>query len=387
MCYIDPQASRAARLLGVDYADAVIGFEFKGRQGNPVIRGIVTAIEHQPAIAAVIQGFRDEEVNALAAAQSYECLQLWKRFLIALRVHERIGEYDVEGDDEDEDGKDNLRRDLRNIQAENEEDENSDDEGGGGRGGRFFPDRFAEGIAQPTAGHIPGVTSSAIDPEVTHSGGGGFMMDDQNQDAEQAYRENELRQLPVEPDYGDSISLAYRRYVDPNRSEVVEEEEVGGGGFLAEPEIEPDPGLVLEEAGDGGGFVPELDSAPAVEKEDKEGGGGFLPEDTIPADPYKDNHNGERPDAAVRLEYLISTSRRNDTQEMGNQLGNRDVAAEGLNDLALHAAAGDGENDENEHQDDEKDEENEEEEEDEKTSLISHDPEDEDAEMEWLVSD
>ncbi|KAI9885596.1 MAG: rRNA-processing protein bfr2 [Watsoniomyces obsoletus] len=342
----DSQASRAARLLGIDYADAVTGFEFKGRQGNPVIRGIVTAVEYQAAIAAVIQGFRDEEMNALAAIQSYECLQLWKRFLIALRVHERIGEYDVEGggDDEDDGGS------LRNIQTAEEDDEDEDEARGG-----FFPDRFAEDIAQPTAGHIiPIVTSSGMNPEVEDSGGGGFMMDD----------------------LGDSINLAYRG--------EVQREKRGGGGkgrFLeSERQLEPDPAMEREEVG--GGFLPEpLDDGLNVEEEVK-GGGGFLPEDTTTITPMTgpDNNNGDKNAVRMKAINLVSRTQEEDdpSQDNESRKTGRDMDAAGLkhDNTNLGADAKDGEEEGEEEADHQ-----------ENQSLISHDPEDEDAEMEWLVSD
>ncbi|KAH1601473.1 hypothetical protein KXX34_003836 [Aspergillus fumigatus] len=44
-----PQAAHAARVLGIDYTDAVTGFDFKGRHGTAVFQGIVVASECQEA--------------------------------------------------------------------------------------------------------------------------------------------------------------------------------------------------------------------------------------------------------------------------------------------------------------------------------------------------
>jgi len=51
-----PDASRAARLIGVDYADAVVGFQFKGRHGTAVVQGAIVAEEYREAVEAVIDG-------------------------------------------------------------------------------------------------------------------------------------------------------------------------------------------------------------------------------------------------------------------------------------------------------------------------------------------
>ncbi|RDW75189.1 hypothetical protein BP6252_06331 [Coleophoma cylindrospora] len=94
-----PEASRAARLLGIDYADALTGFEFRGRHGTAILKGIVIATEYQEGIEAVIQGFRDEAARAQEEMRTITVLKFWKRFLVSLRIKERIDTYDIEGED------------------------------------------------------------------------------------------------------------------------------------------------------------------------------------------------------------------------------------------------------------------------------------------------
>ncbi|RDW85638.1 hypothetical protein BP5796_03963 [Coleophoma crateriformis] len=94
-----PEASRAARLLGIDYADALTGFEFRGRHGTAILKGIVVATEYYEGIEAVIQGFRDEEARAQEEMRTITVLKFWKRFLVSLRIKERIDTYDIEGED------------------------------------------------------------------------------------------------------------------------------------------------------------------------------------------------------------------------------------------------------------------------------------------------
>ncbi len=95
----DPEAARAARILAIDYADAVTGFEFHGRHGTAIIKGIVAAVEYKEAIEAVIDGFRDEEIEAEEEMRSLAALRMWKRFMVGLRIKERVDSYEMEGED------------------------------------------------------------------------------------------------------------------------------------------------------------------------------------------------------------------------------------------------------------------------------------------------
>ncbi|KAI9055978.1 hypothetical protein LZ554_000912 [Drepanopeziza brunnea f. sp. 'monogermtubi'] len=138
----DPETARAARLLGIDYSDALIGFEFRGRHGTAVLRGAVVASEYQEAVEAVIAAYRDERVQAEETMRTNAALRMWKRMLLALRIKERIDAY--AGDDEELPLAD-VQRGM-NVdevddggEGESESDIDSDeyvDDGGGG----FFPE-------------------------------------------------------------------------------------------------------------------------------------------------------------------------------------------------------------------------------------------------------
>ena len=97
----DDEASRAARILGIDYSDALTGFEFRGRHGTAVLKGIVVATEYREAVEAVIEGFRDERARVEENMRSHAALRMWKRFLISLRIKERVDGYEVEGEEPD----------------------------------------------------------------------------------------------------------------------------------------------------------------------------------------------------------------------------------------------------------------------------------------------
>ncbi|OJD14645.1 hypothetical protein AJ78_05042 [Emergomyces pasteurianus Ep9510] len=93
------EAARAARILGIDYADAVTGFQFKGRHGTAVVQGIVAPVEYREALYAVIDALEDERVQAEYAKRTAEALGMWKLLLLKLRVAERVRSYTFEGEE------------------------------------------------------------------------------------------------------------------------------------------------------------------------------------------------------------------------------------------------------------------------------------------------
>ncbi|KAE8354677.1 hypothetical protein BDV28DRAFT_74445 [Aspergillus coremiiformis] len=97
-----PDARHAAKLLGIDYADAVTGFDFKGRHGTAVCQGVVIAKEYGEALREVLTCFEDQKLQAELEQKSAEALRIWKHLLLRLRIAERVNTYAVEGDDADD---------------------------------------------------------------------------------------------------------------------------------------------------------------------------------------------------------------------------------------------------------------------------------------------
>lgn len=159
-----PETARAAKIIGIDYADAVTGFVFKGRHGTAVTKGAVVASEYREAVEEVIKAFEDDRARAEEERKSLEALRMWKRMMAGLRIMERIEGYDVEG----ERGEQEVT-----IQEEMKKVNHKDDEG---EGGGFLPDRDAEVDVQPTAGSIPAQGwGSVVDDDV-----GGFVQEDED---------------------------------------------------------------------------------------------------------------------------------------------------------------------------------------------------------------
>ncbi|KAG0158244.1 hypothetical protein PDIDSM_5757 [Penicillium digitatum] len=165
-----PEAVRAARILGIDYADAVTGFEFRGRRGTAILGGVVIAIEYQEALEEVMRGLEDERRHAALEARAAEALRFWRLFLIKLRIAERVKEY--AGDDEE--------------QVEDIEDEMDVEDAGGG----FFPEPdqpavgpFLEALGKGRVVHDQHFPDEYVENEIeppfqeVHTLGGGFLPD------------------------------------------------------------------------------------------------------------------------------------------------------------------------------------------------------------------
>ena len=165
------ETARAARIIGIDYADAVTGFSFKGRHGTAIMNGAVVAAEHREAVQEVIKAFEDERAQAEEERRSVAALKLWKRFLVGLRIRERIQGYNIEGEHD-------AAMSYEMGRAEDEDEENNE-------GGGFLPDRDADRIAQPTALTVPMRDSSSLGND---DGGGGFCMSEDEQEEVEASR-------------------------------------------------------------------------------------------------------------------------------------------------------------------------------------------------------
>jgi len=181
-----PETVRAARILGIDYADAVTGFSFKGRHGTAMTMGAVIAEECSDALFEVINALEDERAQEEAERRTREAVRLWKRFLAGLRIRQRIEGYEVEG----------AREDVDQDMGDTDEEEYDDDEGGG-----FFPDRDVEVVAEPTASRAPHV-EALPDP------GGGFVAEEP-----EAEEESEIDHRPAD------------HFIDNFKDDL-------GGGFL-----------------------------------------------------------------------------------------------------------------------------------------------------------
>lgn len=161
------RARRAAFVLGIDAAPALTGFEFRGRQGTAVLRGVVVAAEYKGAMEAVIQGLEDMEVEEEQERKTRMLLAIWRRMLKGLRIRERIMDgVDEEAEAEAEARKQEDKGKAKEVDMPDFDDtatpfHDDEDEDSAGRGG-FFP-------------------STNLDSD-DEGGGGGFMVEEEEEE-------------------------------------------------------------------------------------------------------------------------------------------------------------------------------------------------------------
>ncbi|TGJ86263.1 hypothetical protein E0Z10_g2492 [Xylaria hypoxylon] len=138
----DDFGAHAAFILGIDYAPALTGFQFSGRKGTAVLRGVVVAIENEEAVKAVIDGIKDQELEMERERRCREVLRMWRLLLMNLRIRQRIWA----GIDSDDEGMENP--DHTEIEADMVGDEmNESSQGDEAEGGGFeIDDEYAGGF-------------------------------------------------------------------------------------------------------------------------------------------------------------------------------------------------------------------------------------------------
>jgi xeroderma pigmentosum group C-complementing protein len=187
-------AAKAARLINVDYAEAKVGFRFKARRGEPVFDGAVVAQEYGDAVQAVVDGFEYAKEMTEVAQRTREVLKMWKKFFKGLMILQHVEQYKVDGEDQ------GFQEEMDQMDTDEEEPQY---EAGG-----FFLDTNSGPVAQPTA-----VGSNNAQEE----SGGGFFADDTTA--------------------------------------------TGGGGFVPESAMEDGGGFIADDVGGGGGFVADDEDA------------------------------------------------------------------------------------------------------------------------------
>ncbi|KAL9104962.1 MAG: hypothetical protein Q9163_000134 [Psora crenata] len=83
---------RICKRLGIDYAEAVTGFEFGNRIAVPIISGVVVAKENEHAV--IREWEKDEEERRIKEEGKREkaALAMWKKSLMGLRIIQRVDE-------------------------------------------------------------------------------------------------------------------------------------------------------------------------------------------------------------------------------------------------------------------------------------------------------
>ncbi|KAM4054557.1 rad4 transglutaminase-like domain-containing protein [Hirsutella rhossiliensis] len=92
-------AVRVCKRLQIDYAEAVVGFEFGHRMAVPVIQGVVVAEEHHEQLMAELEKNEAERLRKEDEKRRKAVLGTWRRFIMGLRIVERMRQDYGEVDD------------------------------------------------------------------------------------------------------------------------------------------------------------------------------------------------------------------------------------------------------------------------------------------------
>ncbi|KAI1432237.1 Rad4 transglutaminase-like domain-containing protein [Xylaria sp. CBS 124048] len=83
---------RICRRLEIDYAEAVVGFEFGHRMAIPVIQGVVIAEENHERLIEELEKYEAEQARKADEKRKKAALGGWRKFLLGLRVSSRMNE-------------------------------------------------------------------------------------------------------------------------------------------------------------------------------------------------------------------------------------------------------------------------------------------------------
>ena len=83
-------AVKVCKRLQIDYAEAVVGFEFGNRMAVPVIQGVVIAEENQDLVMEELEKDEIERARKEDEKRRKKALGKWRKFLMGMRVVERI---------------------------------------------------------------------------------------------------------------------------------------------------------------------------------------------------------------------------------------------------------------------------------------------------------
>jgi xeroderma pigmentosum group C-complementing protein len=83
---------KICKRLGIDYAEAVVGFEFGHRMAVPIISGVVVAEEHYDAVMEEWEKDEAERVRKEDEKRTRTAIGMWRKFLMGMRIIKRVRE-------------------------------------------------------------------------------------------------------------------------------------------------------------------------------------------------------------------------------------------------------------------------------------------------------
>jgi xeroderma pigmentosum group C-complementing protein len=161
---------RICQRLGIDFAEAVTGFEFGARMAIPIITGVVVAEENEELVLGQWEKDEAERVRKEDEKRRAAALGKWRKFLMGLRVIERVREeYGDELDDNVDELNPWINKNSKRNKVDNEEKQIDNHRGEGTAGGFLLPSDDEKIL---TSSFFP---TRHEDDDDGDEGGGGFI--------------------------------------------------------------------------------------------------------------------------------------------------------------------------------------------------------------------
>jgi xeroderma pigmentosum group C-complementing protein len=142
---------KICKRLGIDYAEAVTGFEFGHRMAVPIITGVVVAEENYEAVMDEWQKDEAERVRKEDEKRTKAAITMWRKMLMGMRIVARVRE--EYGDDNNDVDVLNpwMKRKGKEADAETEAQKRIMDERDEEMAGGFLPEGF--NVEEPEEHH------------------------------------------------------------------------------------------------------------------------------------------------------------------------------------------------------------------------------------------
>ncbi|OBT59144.1 hypothetical protein VE04_00881 [Pseudogymnoascus sp. 24MN13] len=140
--------TRICRKLGIDFAEAVTGFEFGARMAIPIISGVVVAEENEEMVIEHWREYEAERLRKEDDKRTKAALGMWRKFLMGMRIMKRVreeyGEHGGENPDvlnpwTNKNTMDNVRANVEGDMSRQQMEQADEDMAGG-----FFPEGHEE---------------------------------------------------------------------------------------------------------------------------------------------------------------------------------------------------------------------------------------------------
>ncbi|KAF4981331.1 hypothetical protein FZEAL_2864 [Fusarium zealandicum] len=168
-------AMRVCKRLQIDYAEAVVDFEFGNRMAVPVIQGVVIAEENHEMVMEALEKDEAERARKEDEKRKKKALGQWRRFLMGMRIAERIRQEYGEITDQV-----SVFGHARDAPAASKQPEAHDEDMAGG----FLPEGYVEEDEAEEQAHHRSSFFPAIDED--DEGDDGLVMDEDGSTGEKA---------------------------------------------------------------------------------------------------------------------------------------------------------------------------------------------------------